>query len=331
MDEPLNPSTADQFEASRRATADANAKVGVGPLNPSVNDQVNDTRRARADVDAKTEPDRRATETKRVDDAKRATDTQAKTDFLRPGMVSADPILTPERAAADAQNDAARQAFIDPQPSKVLAPEPAAANAEAKRLADIREVNAAAEPGRFAPSTDFAMQTRPDGAPMSAKDTLRAYEDEVLGVRAGRINGEVERGHGSPWAALSPELRARHAALERLVVCEKAVQDADVALLKAQSEHDAATRMVDAATKAVARPADPVDGRAPAGNLPVYGPTVAEWVTSGHRASDYPPPGYLPRSTKDEIDRAIAEQDKSGPKPFNPTEMRPVDNGFPHG
>lgn len=35
------------------------------------------------------------------------------------------------------------------------------------------------------------------------------------------------------------------------------------------------------------------------------GPTIAEWVDSGYRANQYPPSGYAPNSTPDEIAAAI--------------------------
>lgn len=38
------------------------------------------------------------------------------------------------------------------------------------------------------------------------------------------------------------------------------------------------------------------------------GPTVEEYVAAGYRAENYPPQGYEARSTKDEINAAIAAQ-----------------------
>jgi hypothetical protein len=44
--------------------------------------------------------------------------------------------------------------------------------------------------------------------------------------------------------------------------------------------------------------------------LPQDGPTIAEFVASGYKASNYPPEGYASRSTADEIAEALkAEQD----------------------
>jgi hypothetical protein len=41
---------------------------------------------------------------------------------------------------------------------------------------------------------------------------------------------------------------------------------------------------------------------------PNSGPTIAEWVAAGYRASAYPPGGYNSKSTQEEIDAAIAAQ-----------------------
>jgi hypothetical protein len=42
------------------------------------------------------------------------------------------------------------------------------------------------------------------------------------------------------------------------------------------------------------------------------GPTVAEYVAAGYLASNYPPTGYSPRSTPEEIEAAIAAEMGSG-------------------
>lgn len=39
------------------------------------------------------------------------------------------------------------------------------------------------------------------------------------------------------------------------------------------------------------------------------GPTVAEYVTAGYQAANYPPRGYAPRSTPEEIAAAVAAQE----------------------
>ncbi|MEM5429390.1 hypothetical protein [Cupriavidus oxalaticus] len=53
-------------------------------------------------------------------------------------------------------------------------------------------------------------------------------------------------------------------------------------------------------------PATTDQGEAP--ELRTDGPTVAEYVTAGYRAENYPPQGYASRSTDEEIKAAIAAQ-----------------------
>lgn len=73
-----------------------------------------------------------------------------------------------------------------------------------------------------------------------AKDRLRAFEDEVMGADAPRVNGHIERGHGSLFGRLSAEHKAHHARLEHLVTAEQKLADASVKLAEAQAEHDKA-------------------------------------------------------------------------------------------
>lgn len=53
---------------------------------------------------------------------------------------------------------------------------------------------------------------------------------------------------------------------------------------------------------------------APASLLKQDGPTVAEFVAAGYRASNYPPEGYESRSTDDEIASAVAKAAKADKK-----------------
>lgn len=95
-------------------------------------------------------------------------------------------------------------------------------------------------------------------APQTASARLRAFEDEVFGPDAVRINGHIERGVGSHFQnpkKMTAEQRAHHAALERLVKTEAKVADASAALAKAESDHEAALKAADQA-------ADHVDGSA---------------------------------------------------------------------
>ena len=43
---------------------------------------------------------------------------------------------------------------------------------------------------------------------------------------------------------------------------------------------------------------------------PDSGPTVEQWVEAGYKAADYPPAGYNSKSSKAEIDAAIAKQNE---------------------
>lgn len=43
--------------------------------------------------------------------------------------------------------------------------------------------------------------------------------------------------------------------------------------------------------------------------LALDGPTIVEFVEAGYRAINYPPAGYAPRSSQDEIDQAIQAQE----------------------
>ena len=89
------------------------------------------------------------------------------------------------------------------------------------------------DPALFAPPADT-----PETMPAAAR--IRAFEDEHLGVDAVRIRDKIERGSGSPFAALSPEKKAEYAALEKLVMTEQKLADAHAALIQADADHDAA-------------------------------------------------------------------------------------------
>lgn len=76
--------------------------------------------------------------------------------------------------------------------------------------------------------------------PATAAERLRAFEDKHLGVEAVRIGGRVERGFGSPYKELDPELRRQHLALEHLIDTEANLAAAHTALLQAETDHEAA-------------------------------------------------------------------------------------------
>lgn len=89
-----------------------------------------------------------------------------------------------------------------------------------------------------APLNPHGSADLPEPVPAAAR--IRAFEDEHLGKDAVRINDRIERGSGSPFAALSPEHKRQYAALEKLVVAEQKLADAHAALIQADVEHDAA-------------------------------------------------------------------------------------------
>lgn len=85
-----------------------------------------------------------------------------------------------------------------------------------------------------------------------AAQRIRAFEDEHLGPDVVRINGEVEKGHGSLFKTLSPDKHRVYAALQRLHVAEAGLTAAESNLAVAQSDHAAATADVEAAAQATA-------------------------------------------------------------------------------
>jgi hypothetical protein len=85
--------------------------------------------------------------------------------------------------------------------------------------------------------------TKPAGAPRAPDQPktdsaarLRAFEDEVFGRRAVRIDGQIERGVGSPYAAMTDERKAQYAALEALVAAEQKLEAATSAVAQAEAD-----------------------------------------------------------------------------------------------
>jgi len=58
--------------------------------------------------------------------------------------------------------------------------------------------------------------------------------------------------------------------------------------------------------------------------LRLDGPTVAQWVAEGYKASTYPPNGYAPVSSQAEIDKAIEEEsgDETDPHKMKVPELK---------
>jgi hypothetical protein len=75
----------------------------------------------------------------------------------------------------------------------------------------------------------------------SADERLRAFEDKVLGKDVPRVDGKVERGHGSKYMRMTAEHKTAHAILERLCAAEHAVTAATRAMAQAKAEHQAAS------------------------------------------------------------------------------------------
>lgn len=99
------------------------------------------------------------------------------------------------------------------------------------------------------PANEPPTHPYPDDMPAettSAADRLRAFEDEKIGPDVVRINGQIERGSGSPFQSLSDEDKATYAALERLIVAEQKLSDANAALAVAENEYAEAEAAVDA-------------------------------------------------------------------------------------
>lgn len=99
-------------------------------------------------------------------------------------------------------------------------------------------------PNAFSDEPKAKIEPKVADEPKSAAVRLRAYEDEVLGHDAVRIGDELERGHGSAYAKMSDEQRAKYEALERLVVAEQRLADAHAALIAADADYEAAEAAV---------------------------------------------------------------------------------------
>ena len=90
-------------------------------------------------------------------------------------------------------------------------------------------------------------------APVTAADKLREFEDKTFGKDAPRINGELERGVGSPYSRMTVQQKRHYESLEHLVKAEKKVADASAELEAAKIKHDAAVKASDDAAKAIVK------------------------------------------------------------------------------
>jgi hypothetical protein len=108
-----------------------------------------------------------------------------------------------------------------------------------KPLANLAETERNLDPPTHEPVVES------EHTPATAR--LRAFEDEHFGPDAVRIGGEIERGSGSPFAALNDKERAHYAALEKLVVAEQKRSDSAAAVAQAEADHAAAMAAVEQA------------------------------------------------------------------------------------
>lgn len=94
---------------------------------------------------------------------------------------------------------------------------------------------------------DKVAAAEPVAAEPTARDKVRAWEDENLGPDVPRVSGEIERGVGSKYALLIAEKPAKGAQYEALQKLVKAEDD----MVKAQASMDHAKVEIDVATKAL--------------------------------------------------------------------------------
>lgn len=114
---------------------------------------------------------------------------------------------------------------------------------------------AAAEQKRAARAAKQQAKDAPAEGPNSA-DRMRAFEDEVFGKDAVRIEGKIERGVGSPYAGMTDERKAQYAALEALVAAEQKLADATGAAAQAEADRVAAEERLAACDKAAQEKTD---------------------------------------------------------------------------
>lgn len=76
--------------------------------------------------------------------------------------------------------------------------------------------------------------------PATAAERLFAFEVQHFGADAVRIREQIEKGSGSPIQLAKPEVRAQHAALEKLIEAEAKLAAAHTALIQADTDYEAA-------------------------------------------------------------------------------------------
>lgn len=103
------------------------------------------------------------------------------------------------------------------------------------------------------PDPPAAASEKPDGPvdqfaasePASAAQRLREFEDEHLGPDAPRVDGKIERGHGSLFSRMTDAHKARHTKLEHLHQAEGDLAQAASKLSEAQAAHAQAVAALD--------------------------------------------------------------------------------------
>lgn len=85
----------------------------------------------------------------------------------------------------------------------------------------------------------------------SAAARLRSFEDDYFGKDETRIAGSVQRGHGSRFAQMPPDIKAHYLALELAVEAEHAVSEARSALVGLEQKAETAEARVKATREAV--------------------------------------------------------------------------------
>lgn len=90
---------------------------------------------------------------------------------------------------------------------------------------------------------DKAAEPAPE--PISPHDRLRAFEDKHIGVHTTRIDGKIQKGHGSTYQSLVSGHKVHHAALEALIAAHEAHAAAERAVVVAAEKLAAAQRRAD--------------------------------------------------------------------------------------
>jgi hypothetical protein len=93
----------------------------------------------------------------------------------------------------------------------------------------------------------------PDPVDVSAAAQLRQAEDEWLGKDVERVNGQIERGHGSLYQKLTPQQKAYLAALEEQIKVEDLCATARSALAVAEEKTATAKKKVEAAAATIVK------------------------------------------------------------------------------